>query len=205
MPTEPTAAGPEVLSLIPDEYLAAMGQVCAAWAMLDFRLDMAICQLAQSPQFLGVCVTSQIFSTPNKLNALGGLMRAHGISEKRISWLNTFQQKTHELGRKRNRAVHDAIMFGLNTQTVYRMSATITPRKSVAFGVTPSSSEELMETFQEINSHVSRFLEFWSETSAEFVTLRRKVPLGYFEFFPPAPRQEREPISADKSRPRRGS
>src|SRR6516165_9224932 len=84
MLNEPTTAGTEVLEVIPDEYMAAIGRVSAAWAILDFQLDMAISAFTGTPQFLSVCVTSQIFSTPSKLTALGGLMRAQGMIEKRI-------------------------------------------------------------------------------------------------------------------------
>jgi hypothetical protein len=52
-----------------------MGRVTAAWAILDFELDMTICTFAQTPQFLGVCVTSQIQSTPGKLAARSALIR----------------------------------------------------------------------------------------------------------------------------------
>ena len=121
-PTEPIITGDEVLTLIPDEYLAAMGRITAAWALLDYHLDLAICSFMQSPQFLGVCLTSQVRGTPDKLTALGALMRAHEMPEARITWITRFQQKTHDVGRKRNRAVHDAIMLGSNTKTVYRMS-----------------------------------------------------------------------------------
>ena len=106
------------------------------------------------------------------------------MPEARITWLNAFQQKTHDVGRKRNRAVHDAIMLGSNTKTVYRMSATIT-YKNVAFGVTPSSTQELSDIYQEVKNHLSQFLDFWSQVVVEFQTLRGKVPLSFFEFLPP--------------------
>jgi hypothetical protein len=186
-PTEPIITTGEVLTLIPDEYLAAMGRITAAWALLDFHLDLAICHLMQSPQFLGVCLTSQVRGTPDKLTALGALMRAHDMPEARITWLNAFQQKTHDVGRKRNRAVHDAIMLGYKTNTVYRMSATIAD-KNVAFGVTPSSVQELGEIYQEVRNHLSQFLDFWNEVVAEFQILRGKVPLSFFEFLPPVRR-----------------
>src|SRR5579862_1174908 len=101
---EPVAMGPDLLAAIPETYLAAMGRVSAAWAVLDLQLDFAIAIAAQTSQPLVVCITSQIFSTPSKLNALGALLRAHGMKERHIKWLDKFQQKTHGLGRKRNRA-----------------------------------------------------------------------------------------------------
>ena len=183
-PTEPIITGDEVLTLIPDEYLAAMGRITAAWALLGYHLDLAICSFMQSPQFLGVCLTSRVRGTPDKLTALGALMRAHEMPEARITWITRFQQKTHDVGRKRNRAVHDAIMLGSNTKTVYRMSATITD-KNVAFGVTPSSTQELSDIYQEVKNHLSQFLDFWSQVVVEFQTLRGKVPLSFFEFLPP--------------------
>jgi hypothetical protein len=189
MAPEPTTMGPEVLAVIPDEYLAAMGRVSAAWAILDFQLDMAICDFSQMLQLFGVSVTSQIFSTPSKLTALGGLMRAHGMPERRIKWLDKFTQKTHGLGRKRNRAVHDAIMVGCNTGTVDRMTATLDVDKSVAFGVTPSSSDELAAIYNEISSHVAEFSRFWYETSAERDALRHTTPMASFRIYPLPPQR----------------
>jgi hypothetical protein len=193
MAAEPTTMGPEVLAAIPDEYLAAMGRVSGAWAILDFQLDMAICGFAQMLQILGVAVTSQILSTPSKLNALGGLLRAHGMPESRIKWLDKFTQKTHGLGRKRNRAVHDAIMVGRKTGTVYRMTAILDVDKQVAFGVTPSSPDELKEIYKEINDHVAEFGRFWYGASAELDSLRQTTPIASFQIYPLPPQPESTP------------
>jgi hypothetical protein len=178
-PDEPMAFGPEILAAIPGEYLAAMGRVAAAWAILDFELDMTICDFAQTPQFLGICVTSQIFSTPSRLNALGALLRAHGLPQGRIKWLDKFQQKTHGLARKRNRAVHDAIAIGQRTGTIYRTTATLAEDRSVDFGTTPSTSNELSVTVDEITAHVRAFQEFASSIVAQLRALREKAPLSY--------------------------
>jgi hypothetical protein len=207
MANEPTTAGPEVLAVLSDEYMGAIGRVSAAWAILDVQLDMAICGFTHTPQFLGVCVTSQIFSTPSKLTALGGLMRAQGMPERRIKWLDNFHQKTHALGRKRNRAVHDAIMVGSKTGTVYRMSATLDQKKDVMFGVTPSTIEELAEIFEEVKDHVARFQEFYYRSIGELQALRQKVPLSYFQILPtpPPPAPAPAPLPELSQRPRRSS
>jgi hypothetical protein len=201
--TERIVADAGILALIRDEYLAAMGRVSAAWALLDHHLDMAICQLALTPQFLGICVTSQIQSTPAKLNALGGLMRAHGMSDDRTAWLDSFQQKTYGLARKRNRAVHDAIMIGYDTRAVYRLTAITAPDKTPEFGITPSSPQELVEAYNEITTHVTQFLDFWHETSGEFETLRQTVPLSYFQILLDPPQQAQPRASEGKPRRRR--
>ena len=205
MAQEPTSGSPEVLSMIPDEYLAAMGRVSAAWSLLDFTLDMAICEFVQAFQLLGVCVTSQLTSTPARLNALGGLMRAHGMPSRRIKWLDKFHQKSHGLARKRNRAVHDAIMLGRQTGTIYRMSATLGIDKDVAFGVTPSNVDELRLIFEEIRDHVLEFGAFWHETSGELATLRQTVPLSSFQIYPTPPQPAPEPRPEDNPRRRRSS
>lgn len=202
MATEPTTIGPEVLAVIPDEYLASMGRVTAAWAILDFELDMAICDFGQMVQLFGVAVTSQIFSTPAKLSALGGLMRAHGMPDGRIKWLDRFTQKTHHLGRKRNRAVHDAIMVGRRTGQVYRMSATLVD-KSVAFGVTPSSPRELTAIYEEVRDHVAEFGRFWYETSGERDALRQTTPIESFHIYPLPPQPATEPRPAKNTRRRK--
>lgn len=183
MADEPASLGPEVLSVIPDEYLAAMGRVSAAWSILDLQLDLAICQFAQTPQLIGVCITSQLFGTPARLNALGALMRAHGMPQNCIKWLDKFQNRTHGLARKRNRAVHDAIMVGGNTRTIYRMSATL-DQKEVAFGVTPSTPRVLSDIYEEIKDHVMQFQNFWNATVVELETLRQRVPLSSFQILP---------------------
>jgi hypothetical protein len=128
-------------------------------------------------RFLGVCVTSQIFSTPAKLSALGALIRAHDLPQHRIKWLDKFQRKTHGLGRKRNRAVHDAMAIGQKTGTLYRITATLAEDRSVSFGTTPSTLKELSKIFDEITAHVGDFQKFSSEINSELQSLREKVPL----------------------------
>jgi hypothetical protein len=205
MANEPTTAGPEILAGLPDAYMAAIGRVSAAWATLDLQIDLAIADVAQVPQFLGACITSQIFSTPSKLTALGGLMRAHGMPEHRVRWLNDFHDKTHALGRKRNRAVHDAIMIGGSTGTIYRMTATLDERREVAFGVSPSNFDELEKIFLEIKEHTIRFETFRREVVAELQALRQRVPLSFFQILPSLTPHVSEPLSGDNPHQRRSS
>src|SRR5206468_2626908 len=135
---EEATTGVGILSVIPDQYFAEIGRIAAAWAMLDFQLDVALREGALEPQLLEACISAQILSTPNRLRALGSLLRLHGIREHRIEFLNKFEQRTHAVGIKRNRAIHDAIIVGHETARVYRMTVAMATDKSLDFGLVPS-------------------------------------------------------------------
>jgi hypothetical protein len=77
-------------SILPDDYAAAIGRVAQTWARFEFEIDLGIWRLTGTHQQLAACVTAQLSSYVQKLNAFIALAQVRGASTKSVTKLNKF-------------------------------------------------------------------------------------------------------------------
>jgi hypothetical protein len=159
-------------SVIPDDYLAAIGHVANMTANLEFHIDLGIWELIGAPQQLTACVTAQMISAHPRLKAFIGLAELLGASAETIRALKSFQGDIGELVEKRNRLVHDPRMVHKKTGEIGRLQITAKPK--VHFGFVHESATEVNDTANEIGAKVLEFARLREKTIAELAPLREK-------------------------------
>lgn len=130
-----------------DSCLLQVGRVASNWARFETVIDMAIWHVAKIDDHSGACITSQITGVGRKLDALISLMRYHHSDD--VSTLKCLGQlitKSHELGEKRNRTIHDQwrAIEGLPVRLE------ITARKRLIFEPVPVSVSYLSQLADDI-------------------------------------------------------
>jgi hypothetical protein len=125
-----TKSTPLPLDVSP-EYYEKVGRIASDWATLEYVLNECIWSVAQIDEQLGACITAQITSLSNRLEALRLLLRARGASSKLISSLYKFSEKVRHPTELRNRAVHDPL--GVHEDDGEARQLQITARGTLVF------------------------------------------------------------------------
>jgi hypothetical protein len=143
-------------SFIPADHLAEIGRITNAWAHFEFAIDRTTWDVCDLPHQLGACLTAQIHSARDKMNALIHACALRQFPEGLNEELREFRDKVAgPLQTKRNRVVHDTRMIKQSTQTIERLQ--ITARSKLTFGFTPEPTAELCDLRREIEAMIYRF------------------------------------------------
>src|SRR5262249_1315763 len=146
---------------IPDvdpRYYEMVGHIASDWSTLEYVVNHVIWKAARVDEQLGACITAQIISLPNRLEALALLLRARGASEKlqaRLEKLITRSRKPTDL---RKRAVHDPL--GVNSSDGRTQQLQITARGKLVFQLRDISLDSLRSDEKEINRFIRDFFIF---------------------------------------------
>jgi hypothetical protein len=116
-------------------YYAALGEIAASWASLEFTLNHIIWDLMGVEQRIGACVTSQMIGPTPRMKALVALVTERGGKEELIKAINSFSGTIEGLGRQRNRFLHD--LWTENTLTGGTFRVEITADRSVTYELKP--------------------------------------------------------------------
>ena len=90
--------------------------------------DRAIWRLLMVDQQIAACVTAQMGSVFNRLNAVVSLAHERGASKDVCNKLSTYAGSVGSLNEARNRIVHDARFLGVEAQKITRFQATAKKR-----------------------------------------------------------------------------
>lgn len=149
-----------------EPYLALVGRISAAWAVLDLYFDSAIAHLLGGDPNAVACVTTQFNSHYPKLKAVIALCKHKGASRGRVKELEKFLGALNDLSERRNRAVHDAWLLK-NGKIVGKVN----------FGgvraAHPSSIEDLTNLS---NLIIDRGIKFLDITSSIYAEMREPSP-----------------------------
>ena len=91
-----------------EAYYLLVGKIVKNYAALEVLVCSAIWQIAEIPDNVGACLTSNIYSLEAKIKALQAILRVKGDFESTARELATFYDGIRGLSEFRNRIVHDA-------------------------------------------------------------------------------------------------
>lgn len=140
---------------------ALIGSVASTWSHLEREVDVTLWCLARVDSHIGACLTAQIQSLGYRLDALGALARVLGAQPDLMRAINQFRGKADDLGRLRNRVVHDPIA---TTDDKGLVAITITARKTLQYGLFDGKVSE----YADINDKIAGFL-------GEFQALKERI------------------------------
>lgn len=138
------------------DYFTALGSMTASWAMLEFSIDRLIWYLAETPDTIGACVTTQIMGAPGKIKALVALAHLRGGDEHLIRDLNRFEGKTRPLSEQRNRYTHDWWGWQPETGAVVQFTVAV-DQKKLRFGFEERFVSEMKKLRADIEAARKRF------------------------------------------------
>ena len=158
--------------LIDNDHYSAIGRVAASWAALDAMVSSAIWQIGEIPDEIGACITSQIFTFDGKMKALISILERRQNFDKTIKELNKFHVKIRKILEFRNRVLHDAWIYDINTNKPHRLQ--ITADKKPVLEYIPAPTEELIANANKTSDFVDEF---------------NSIILPAIERFPPLPKK----------------
>jgi hypothetical protein len=128
-------------------HMRALGDICAIWADLEYRVNQTIWQLANVEMSSGACITAQIAQPVARYKALIALVHLRGGDPDLLTALNKFSRKAEALGRQRNRFVHD-VWSAKRDGTIERLN--VTADRELQFGQVSTPIEDLQRLRQKI-------------------------------------------------------
>jgi hypothetical protein len=144
-----------------NEYMQAVGWIAASWAQLEFKINQAIWELSNVDVGAGACVTAQIVPITSRLRALISLIDYRMGSDEITKSLNNFYREIDGLSRQRNRYVHDPVMVGVETGTMYRVH--ITADKQLQFENRTENVNKLLLLADNIHKASCDFTDMYSK------------------------------------------
>jgi hypothetical protein len=90
-----------------DRYFHAIGEMVAAWGVLEAVINEAIWSLACVEDRDGACITAQLSGFMPRMRALIALVGENGGGKALLTDLNKFAEEGDALARRRNRVAHD--------------------------------------------------------------------------------------------------
>jgi hypothetical protein len=107
-----------------DPYLNAIGKIALEWADFEFRLNVAIWELANVTRKAGTCMTSQFIGPGPRFRCIISLLNLHNAPPALVKEFNTFSHEAEGLGRQRNRYLHDPMAIDTKNNTIHRLEIT---------------------------------------------------------------------------------
>lgn len=176
----------KIVSVIPEDHLAAIGHVANTAANVEFQIDLGIWELVKSRQQLAACVTAQLISPHPKMKAFTALAEILGASAARIAELNAIAGSIGGLYEKRNRIVHDPRLIKQATGTVQRLQITAKPK--VHFGFIEETAAEVIKVAEDLAAKGKEFITLRDAVIAEIDALHKTSSVPLMEITPvPAP------------------
>ena len=165
-------------------HMRVLGDICAVWADLEYRVNQAIWELSNIEMSAGACITAQIGQPAGRFKALIALVHLRGGEPQLLTALNQYSRKVEGLGRQRNRFVHD-VWSAKKDGTVQRLN--VTADRELQFGHVTTPKGDLEKLRQQIFAALQEFtplherildeLPPWPRTQFEQSDGIRMVPL----------------------------
>lgn len=153
-------------------YYETIGRIASVWAMFEQRLDHLIWDLTTVNHKLGACITSQLSGPAPRFRVVVTLLTLREWDSRVVKKVRSFSDKIRVQQEARNRSVHDALLVGADSETVYRRTvATINNR--LVFEVIEHNLDDLRENFKKSNKLLQELEELLSEIRDNVPTLPR--------------------------------
>jgi hypothetical protein len=143
---------------------ALIGSITSSWSHVENSVDVTIWSLMHVDAHAGASVTAQIQSLEYRLYALIALVNLLGGSPQLIKSLNQFKELVGNLGRGRNRAVHDAISAPDDDEPA---AITITARRKLVYGFFKGKTAEYTKLDAEIAMLLAEYLKLDEKIHSE--------------------------------------
>ena len=112
------------------KFYPEVGRIAAIWAMLEFRMDQLIWDLACVEQSLGACITTQLNGPTPRLRTIKALSSLLGVTNEVMKKIDKFNHAIMKPQEERNRAIHDPWFIGSETKNVYKVTVAIVRNRS---------------------------------------------------------------------------
>lgn len=150
------------------DFHSEIGRIASVWAMLEFRMDQFIWDLAGIEQTAGACLTTQMNGTTPRLRAIKALMELRGSAPELITRLNKFTADLVTPQEDRNRAVHDPWFVGAESKEVSQIRKAIVNNR-VVYEKLSVKLDELKAIYQTSKKTLIRFNRLRDEILAESI------------------------------------
>lgn len=152
---------------------AQVGIIASGWAMLEFQINQCIWLLADLNPVAGGCITAQIVPLGSRIDCLLALMKLRSIDGKWIRELNAFKQVSYGTGEKRNRLIHDPVVYDRRSGGAGQIE--ITAKGTPVYRVKTVDLKEIEDLHLEITKRLSEFGDIRNAILAARETLP-KIP-----------------------------
>jgi len=177
-----------------DPHYEAIGRVASAWSFFDFHINRLIWHLSSIDDERGACVTSNMVSTPSRVNSLTALLeleceihaepKLHDGRFRQDSLLaltkklrDMARKRIHPHSQERNRIVHDTWMYGKTTGLVAQIRATADKR--LDYGFRAANIDWVNQVHRKILRLDQDFELLAAQIRARIALLRQSKRLGF--------------------------
>jgi hypothetical protein len=149
-------------SFIP-EFADCIARIASCWARLEYDMNASIWSLAETRPAYGACITSQIYTTQGRLNAILALGKLRKLDNRLMKRLNKFSDKIRIGQDVRNRTLHDIwLQDRLSSATMGHL--VITANRILEMKIKSVDLKELRDDLEKVE-----------DTQAEFEKIRRAI------------------------------
>ena len=148
-----------------DPYLHAIGRLSWVWAVFEFTINDAIWELANVSRHAGTCMTSELIGPGPRIRCLIALLNLRNTPPELIKEINSLTSDAEGLGRRRNRFLHDPIVWHKTDKTVHRMETTAD--RSLKHDIVPVNIKEITDLIKEIEEMDVAFEEMFDRIRAD--------------------------------------
>ena len=174
-----------------DPYLLRVGRIAGMFAQLEFLLNQALAELANTEIGAMACITAQVISPGQRVRALASLIHYRGGESAMLKKINSFGSKVENLARQRNRYVHDTSWLVGNPPEAHLKRLHITADRKYEFEQRSIDLKEMDDLHQKIRASILEFDEIREAYLAELPAW----PRNQYERSPKALRVVRGPAS----------
>ena len=155
-----TEFGPEI-----EPYYKLIGKLAITWAEFELSVNEAIWELANVTREAGTCMTSQFIGPGPRFRCLVSLLNLRKAPDALVKAINVLSGEAENLGRQRNRYLHDPLMRDRDTGRIYRMETTA-DRTLKHIGI-PVETEEIGRLVEKIETIDADFDDIYLRVLAE--------------------------------------
>jgi hypothetical protein len=148
-----------------DPFYHVIGRLAVYWSEFEFAVNAAIWELANVSRMAGTCMTSQFIGPGPRFRCLVSLLNLRETPEPLIKAINSLSSKAEELGRRRNRFLHDPIVMEIDQKKMYRMETTAD--RKVKHGMIAVGTEEITTLTGEMDQLTNDFENIYQRILAE--------------------------------------
>jgi hypothetical protein len=155
-------------------YYLLIGKIASLWGAVEQIIDDMIWTLADVQHDKGACITSQLQSLYPRFKALSALVEMHNGDTKVLKEIEKTSGIGADIGRQRNRAVHDPISYN---PTSKRVSVNrITADKRLVMEMTPIDESDYQKILKDISIYFDRVTQLRATIYTSLPSFNDKLP-----------------------------
>jgi hypothetical protein len=157
MPQPPEQPAEWAFSFVP-EFADCIARIASCWARLEYDMNASIWSLSETRPAFGACITSQIYTTQGRLNAILALGKFRQLDARLMKRLNKFSEKIRIGQDVRNRTVHD-MWLNDNISSAHMGHLVITANRVLEMKIQSVSLPELRDDLEKVEDIQTEFLK----------------------------------------------